>query len=123
MEPGFRGWRVVAGAFVLAVFGWGLGFYGPPAFLRAVRAERSWSVALVSAAVTLHYLLGAVVVANLPGLYRRLCLPLVTRLGAVGLVGWTGRRCRGDCCGATGGFAAWRWGYSRRSGCWLICFR
>jgi hypothetical protein len=30
-KPGmFYGWRVVAAAFVLAVFGWGLGFYGPP---------------------------------------------------------------------------------------------
>src|SRR3546814_17317754 len=26
----FYGWRVVGGAFVLAVFGLGMGFYGPP---------------------------------------------------------------------------------------------
>jgi len=29
----FYGWRVVAAAFVLAIFGWGIGFYGPPVFL------------------------------------------------------------------------------------------
>src|ERR1700730_13953735 len=29
----FYGWRVVQAAFVLAIFGWGLGFYGPPVFL------------------------------------------------------------------------------------------
>ena len=28
----FYGWRVVGAAFVLAVFGWGMGFYGPPVF-------------------------------------------------------------------------------------------
>jgi len=88
----FFGWRVVAGAFVLATFGWGLGFYGPPVYLHAVQAERHWSVVLVSAAVTAHFLIGAVVVANLPALYRRFGLPTVTKAGAVllcvGVIGW-----------------------------------
>jgi hypothetical protein len=88
----FFGWRVVAGAFVLAVFGWGMGFYGPPVYLHAVQEARQWSVVLVSAAVTLHFLVGAVVVANLPALYRRFGLPAVTKTGAlllgVGVIGW-----------------------------------
>ncbi len=88
----FFGWRVVAGAFVLAVFGWGLGFYGPPVYMHAVREARGWSVALASAAVTVHYLVGALVIANLPKLYARFGLPSVTRAGAVslalGLAGW-----------------------------------
>ena len=92
MQNDFLGWRVVAGAFVLAVFGWGLGFYGPPVYLHAVQEERQWSVVLVSSAVTLHFLVGAVVVANLPALYRRFGLPRVTKAGAVllalGVVGW-----------------------------------
>jgi hypothetical protein len=83
---------VVAAAFVLAVFGWGVGFYGPPVYLHAVRAARGWSLPLVSAAVTLHFLTGAIVVANLPGLYRRLGLPSVTKAGvlslALGVCGW-----------------------------------
>ena len=33
----FYGWRVVGAAFVLAMFGWGVGFYGPPVYLHAVR--------------------------------------------------------------------------------------
>lgn len=89
---GFFGWRVVAGAFVLAVLGWGLGFYGPPVFLHAVQTQRGWPVALVSAAVTAHYLLGAVLAANLPGLHARFGASAVTRAGvaalALGLVGW-----------------------------------
>jgi len=88
----FFGWRVVGGAFVLAVFGWGMGFYGPPVYLHAVQEARQWSVVLVSAAVTLHFLVGAVVVANLPALYRRFGLPAVTKTGAlllgVGVIGW-----------------------------------
>ena len=35
----FYGWRVVGAAFVLAIFGWGLGFYGPPVYLHAVREQ------------------------------------------------------------------------------------
>jgi hypothetical protein len=88
----FFGWRVVAGTFVLAVFGWGVGFYGPPVYLHAVQEARGWSVALVSSAVTLHFLVGAIVVANLPALYRRFGLPAVTKSGAVvlalGVLGW-----------------------------------
>lgn len=86
------GWRVVAGAFVLATFGWGLGFYGPPVYLHAVQEARGWSVVLVSTAVTVHFLVGAAVVANLPGLYRRFGLPAITKAGAVllavGVLGW-----------------------------------
>ncbi|MBI3199432.1 MAG: MFS transporter [Rhodospirillales bacterium] len=92
MQREFFGWRVVAGAFVLAVFGWGLGFYGPPVYLHAVREARHWSVLLVSTAVTVHFLVGAVVVANLPALYRRFGLPSVTKAGALllglGVLGW-----------------------------------
>jgi hypothetical protein len=88
----FYGWRVVAAAFVLAVFGWGLGFYGPPVYLQAVRETRGWSITLVSTAVTVHFLFGAIVVANLPGLYRRFGVPTITKTGAMslaaGIVGW-----------------------------------
>lgn len=91
-SSGFFGWRVVAGAFVLGVFGWGMGFYGPPVFLHAVQEARQWSVVLVSTAVTLHFLIGAVVVAKLAELYRRFGLPNVTKTGAlllaVGVIGW-----------------------------------
>jgi len=88
----FFGRRVLAAAFVLAVCGWGLGFYGPPIYLHAVQAARGWPLALVSAAVTTHFLVGAVVVANLPALYRRFGLASVTKLGglalAAGVLGW-----------------------------------
>jgi MFS family permease len=88
----FFGWRVTWAAFVVAVFGWGLGFYGPPVYLYAVQAQRGWSLELVSTAVTAHYLIGAFFVANLPALHRRFGVPRATTAGAVslaaGLLGW-----------------------------------
>src|SRR4029077_1447183 len=57
-----------------------------------VQQLRGWPVALVSAAVTVHFLVGAVVVANLPALHRRFGLAATTVAGAVslaiGVVGW-----------------------------------
>src|SRR5689334_18071505 len=88
----FYGWTVVAGAFVLAVFGWGLGFYGPPVYLQAVREARGWSVGLISAAITVHFLVGAMVIARLPSIYRRFGIPATTKAGALtlaaGLLAW-----------------------------------
>jgi Major Facilitator Superfamily len=88
----FFGWRVVAGAFVLAVFGWGIGFYGPPVFLHAIRTTHDWPLAFVSTAVTAHFLIGAFAAANLPALHRRFGIARVTKAGAVliaaGIFGW-----------------------------------
>ena len=92
LAQGFYGWRVVGGAFALAMFGWGLGFYGPPVYLHAVHEARGWPLAFISAAVTLHFLAGALVAANLPMRHRRWGLPAVTKAGALALVlgvlGW-----------------------------------
>jgi hypothetical protein len=88
----FYGWRVVSAAFTLATFGWGLGFYGPPVFLHAVREARGWSLALVSTAITVHFLIGAIVVANLPKFYRCFGVPAITKAAALslgtGIAGW-----------------------------------
>jgi MFS family permease len=91
-KPVFYGWTVVAAAFVVAIFGWGVGFYGPPIFLKAVQDTRGWPVALVSAAITVHFLIGAIAVANMPKLYRLFGIPRVTVAGAAclafGVAGW-----------------------------------
>ena len=88
----FYGWHVVAAVFVLATFGWGLSFYGPPVYLHTVQMARGWPLALISAAVTTHYLFGALVVANLPKLYKRFGVSAVTKAGCValaaGIFGW-----------------------------------
>src|ERR1043165_8726847 len=84
-KPTFYGWRVVAAVFVLATFGWGLGFYGPPVYLHAVHESRGWSLNVISTAVTVHFLFGAIVIANLPRLYARFGLARVTKAGSVAL--------------------------------------
>lgn len=88
----FYGWRVAQAGFVLAFFGWGLGFYAPPVFLGVIRETRGWSIALISSAITLHFLLGSLTGANLPALHRRFGAPAVTKAGALamaaGLCAW-----------------------------------
>jgi hypothetical protein len=78
----FFGWKVVAAAFTVAVFAWGIGFYGPAVFLAALHAERGWPVSVISSAITAHFLLSAILVARLPDLHRRYGLVRVTRAGA-----------------------------------------
>jgi len=88
----FYGWHVVAAVFVLAAFGWGIGFYGPPVYLHAVQQSRGWSLDVLSTAVSVHFLFGAIVIANLPRLYARFGLARVTKAGVlaltVGVTGW-----------------------------------
>jgi len=91
-NPTYYGWRVVGAAFILAVFGLGMGFHGPAVYLQAVHQRTGWPLALISTAVTVHFLVGAVVVANLPALYRRFGVATVTKAGAIllaaGVFGW-----------------------------------
>lgn len=88
----FYGWRVVCAAFVLAAYGWGMGFYGPPVFLRVLHETRGWPLSVISSAITVHFLIGAVIGANLPAFYRRFGAATVTKAGALclgaGVVGW-----------------------------------
>lgn len=57
-----------------------------------MQRTHGWSLAVVSGAVTVHFLIGAGVVANLPRLYRRFGVPAVTKAGAtalaLGVLGW-----------------------------------
>jgi len=89
---GFFGWRVMWAALVVAVFGWGVGFYGPPVFLHTLATTRGWSIGLISTAVTAHYLFGAFIVASMPAVYRKFGLAATTKASAVslalGMLGW-----------------------------------
>ena len=77
------GWRVVWTAFVVAVFGWGIGFYGPAVYLPALHQARGWSISTISAAITAHYLVSAALITALPEAYRRFGVGRVTLGGAV----------------------------------------
>ena len=81
----FEGWRVVSAAFLLAVFGWGLGFYGPPVFLKVLHESRGWPIALIATAVTVHFLVGAYAGANMAALHRRFGAAKVTRACSISM--------------------------------------
>lgn len=88
----FFGWHVVWASFAVAVFAWGVGFYGPSVFLYALHEGRGWPVSTISAAITVHFLLSAGIVAQLPALHGRFGLVTTTRAGGVlaglGVVLW-----------------------------------
>lgn len=88
----YPGWSVVWVAFTVAVFAWGIGFYGPGVFLQTLHVTKGWPIAAISAAITAHFLIGAVIVAFLPELHRALGLANATILGAVltalGVAAW-----------------------------------
>lgn len=88
-----HGTRVVWTAFVVAVFGWGVGFYGPAVYLPVLHRTHGWSLSILSAAITAHYLVSAVLIIALPDAYRRFGVARVTQggtlLGAAGAIAWT----------------------------------
>lgn len=67
-QPGlYHGWLVVGAAFLVALFGWGLGFYGLGIYLVALRERFGWSTAAISSAITTYYIVGATLVLLLLG--------------------------------------------------------
>ena len=78
-KPLYRGWLVVAAAFLVAMFGFGLGFYGPGIYLVALKARHGWSTEELSSAITVYYILGATLLFFIVG-------PLFDRWGARAVV-------------------------------------
>jgi len=59
----YEGWRIVAVCFLLATFGWGLGFYGQSVYVAELQRLRGWPASLISSGTTFFYLFGAALVA------------------------------------------------------------
>ena len=57
----FHGWRVVAACFVIAAFALGLGLFGSSVYLQAVTAAHGWLIAEVASAITLFFVVSALV--------------------------------------------------------------
>ena len=89
----FFGWQVVAAAFTIATFTFGIGYYGPSVFLNVLHQQRGWPVSVISIAVTVHFLVSAVLVIRLPAAHRWFGLALVTQAGVaalvIGMIGWS----------------------------------
>jgi MFS family permease len=81
----YHGWRVVAAAFLIALFGWGLGFYGPGIYLVALEERHGWPGAEISFAITTYYLAGATLILFGGSAFERLGAPCVVTAGAVAM--------------------------------------
>jgi len=68
----YEGWRVVAVCFCMAVFGWGLGFYGHSVYLAELQRVHGWPATWIATATTGFYLLGALLVAFISEAIRAL---------------------------------------------------
>jgi predicted MFS family arabinose efflux permease len=58
----YEGWRIVVVCFLVATFGWGLGFYGQSVYIAELHRLRGWPASLISAGTTFFYLFGALLV-------------------------------------------------------------
>ena len=61
----YHGWRIVGVCFLLATFGWALGFYGQSVYLAELQRVHGWPAATIATATTFFYLFGALLVAFL----------------------------------------------------------
>ena len=68
----FFGWWVAWTGFLMALFAWGLGFYGPGIYLLWLTRDHGWPVAGVSAAITLYYVASAAIVFCAGDIFARL---------------------------------------------------
>src|SRR5499426_4918550 len=66
----FYGWNIVGATFVMALFSFGLGFYGVSAYVATLQRLHGWSASTVSAPVTVYYVAGALVTMVAGDLYH-----------------------------------------------------
>ena len=67
----FYGWNVVGATFVMALFTFGLGFYGLTVYVATLQRLHGWSAATVSVPVTVYYVAGALLTAASASVYER----------------------------------------------------
>src|SRR5438128_932103 len=82
----YHGWWVVFCAFVIALYGWGLGFYGFSLYLVALRKLHGWSPATISGAITFYYVAGAFLIMQVGDTIQKRGARVVV-LGGTALMG------------------------------------
>jgi MFS family permease len=81
----YHGWLVVGTAFLIAFFGWGIGFYGPGIYLVALQQRHGWLTADIASAITTYYLLGATLILFAGGIFERFGARCVVSAGATAM--------------------------------------
>jgi MFS family permease len=83
----FHGWNVLAATFVMALFSFGLGFYGLTVYIATLQRLHGWSASAVSAPVTVYYVAGALLTTGIGDLYQRFGPRVVVAGGSVAMAG------------------------------------
>ena len=81
----FYGWNVVGATFVMALFSFGLGFYGLTVYVAALQGLHGWAASTVSAPITVHYVVGALLTTSIGDLYERFGPRVVVAIGSVAM--------------------------------------
>lgn len=81
----YHGWLVVIAAFLIALFGWGTGFYGPGIYLVALQERHGWPTAQMASAITVYYLAGAALVFFAGTIFERFGVRRVVASGVIAM--------------------------------------
>jgi MFS family permease len=81
----FYGWNVVAATFVMALFSFGLGFYGLSVYVATLQRIHGWSASAVSAPVTVYYVAGALLTMVIGAAFERFGPRVVVCVGSVAM--------------------------------------
>jgi len=87
MSRVFYGWRIVAVCLVASVFANALGLFGAGVYLHALVAQNGWPTGLVSGAITLFYVVSALLLIPVGGILGRFGPQPVFALGTAALAG------------------------------------
>jgi MFS family permease len=85
-RPVFYGWKIVIVCFLIALFGFGIGFYGPGIYIVSLQARHGWSTSLISSAITAYYLLSGILIIFTGDAFDRYGPRCVVLLGMVAMV-------------------------------------
>jgi MFS family permease len=83
----FYGWRIVAVCLVASVFANALGLFGAGVYLHALVEQKGWSTGLVSGAITLFYVVSALLLIPVGGILGRFGPQPIFALGISALAG------------------------------------
>lgn len=87
MSRMFYGWRIVAVCLVASVFANGLGLFGAGVYLHALVEQKGWPTGLVSGAITLFYVVSALLLIPVGGILGRFGPRPIFALGIGALAG------------------------------------
>src|SRR4029453_7969134 len=85
-RPVFYGWKIVIVCFLIALFSFGIGFYGLEIYIVSLQARHGWSTSLISSAITTYYLLSGTLIIFTGDAFDRFGPRRVVLLGMVAMV-------------------------------------